>query len=330
MADGQRLSETYPTLELAEQAIAARRTDAARRKLGFANDAAVPFFRELAERYVEHHVKGNGRTNVAAWERKTRFRLDNLISFFGEYRLTTIRPTTVESYRKQQIASDRTFDAVRREIVLLKAVLNKAVHWQMIAENPVASLKCSAPIGEKRPEILSEEEIQAILSRLTGDRAKYRPLWTLALATGLRRNELLTLRWTDMDFHSRTVTVQAENAKARKARTIPLNQAALEALFSIRNNQSEKVFGHLPGLEGIVSTIRRIFHEAGIKKQGGGMFHLCRHTFATRLLQAGTDIRTVQALLGHSDLKMTLIYLHTSDSLKRQAVEKLSAFAASM
>jgi site-specific recombinase XerD len=76
--------------------------------------------------------------------------------------------------------------------------------------------------------------------------------------------------------------------------------------------------------------MRRIFQEVGIKKQGGGMFHLCLHTFATRLLQAGTDIRTVQALLGHSDLKMTLIYLHTSDFLKRQAVEKLSRFAASV
>jgi integrase len=246
-------------------------------------------------------------------------------------KLTAITPQIVEEYRRREINDGRTPDTVRRDLKTLKGLLNHAVRWGMLPSNPISGIACHAgTVTEKRPEILSEEEIQAILSRLTGDRAKYRALFILALATGFRRTELLTLKWTDVDFHSRTVTVQAENAKARKARTIPLNQAALEALFSIRNNRSEKVFGHLPGLEGIVSVMRRVFREAGIKKQGGGMFHLCRHTFATRLLQAGADIRTVQALLGHGDLKMTLIYLHTSDSLKRQAVEKLSGFAASM
>jgi integrase len=261
------------------------------------------------------------------WRQKEAYRFDHLVTAFGNHKANAITPVMVEAYRKREMGNGRTFDTVAREIKLLKVILNYGVKLGFLSQNPIVTIKYSHPLEERRPEILTPEDEQRLFAYLTGDRAKYRPLVTLALATGLRRNELLTLEWRDIDFRSRLLTVRPECAKSRKARTLPLNQAALEALFSIRNNGSGRVFGHLPAIEGIQSAMRRVFKEAGIEKQGGGKFHLFRHAHATRLLMNGADIRTVQSLLGHSDVKLTMVYLHTTEELKRDAVERLTMAA---
>ena len=141
----------------------------------------------------------------------------------------------------------------------------------------------------------------------------------LALNTGMRRGELLNLRWADVSKDE--LIVRGSTAKNSQSRIIPLNMESARILKAWESN-SEWVF---PGPDD--SPLTNINQSWGsIKKAANNpnmRFHDLRHTFATRLLQKGVDIRTVSNLLGHRDIATTARYLHATDETKRKAVELL-------
>ena len=147
---------------------------------------------------------------------------------------------------------------------------------------------------------------------------------TVALNTGLRRGELLNLKWNQIDFKARMLRV--EKTKSGKMRHIPINDILFNELSRLKseNGQNSYLFfnpetgkPYLDMKTGFKGACRR----AGIK---GLRFHDLRHTFATRLIQAGVDIVTVQNLLGHHSVTVTQRYTHSNDEQKRKAVELLN------
>src|SRR4029077_19052065 len=144
-----------------------------------------------------------------------------------------------------------------------------------------------------------------------------------ALNTGMRRSELLSLQWSQVDFAQRSIRVL--NAKTDSGRrTIPMNLATYNVLNDLRRDgRSELVFPS-PRKKGA-----RIFDlKKGFKKvvrlgqlEGNLRFHDLRHSFATRLVQSGVDIITVQRLLGHAKISMTTRYAHSPDASRIAAVE---------
>jgi integrase len=157
------------------------------------------------------------------------------------------------------------------------------------------------------------------------------PMVLLALHTGLRRGELFSLEWRDIDFLHNLLTVRAAAAKGAKTRHVPLNAAARDVLQRWQKQQ-KKATGQkelagfvFPGkagnrLDNISSSWEKLVTDA---KLDDFTFHDLRHTFATRALQKGADIVTLSRLMGHSSLKMTLRYAHTSDAELRAAVDRL-------
>jgi integrase len=145
------------------------------------------------------------------------------------------------------------------------------------------------------------------------------PMILLALNTGMRRGELLKLRWDEVSNGS--ITVHGSTAKSKQSRVIPLNAEA-KAVFSDWKSAGDLVF---PGVDGAaMMTVKRSW--AGVRKAANLpnlRFHDLRHTFATRLLEKGANVRVVQELLGHANLATTQRYLHTTDRAKRNAVELL-------
>jgi integrase len=153
-----------------------------------------------------------------------------------------------------------------------------------------------------------------------------KPMVLLALNTGMRRGELFSLRWADVDLHAKMITVRASSAKSGQTRRIPLSPEAITILTAWHKRQE----GHhglvFPGMSGDRLTNINKSWGALIKaaKIDGFNFHDLRHSFASKLVQVGIDLNTVRTLLGHSEIATTLIYAHLAPDNLRAAVEKLA------
>jgi Phage integrase family len=138
--------------------------------------------------------------------------------------------------------------------------------------------------------------------------------------TGLRRGELLKLRWASVDFHHQLLTVEGEHAKSRQTRHVPLNEEAMSMLQRWREQSSggPRVFGVSTGFR---TAWRHILKRANISEF---RWHDLRHHFASRLVQRGVPPYTVRDLLGHSSVAMSVRYAHLAPDQRREAVAKLN------
>jgi integrase len=148
----------------------------------------------------------------------------------------------------------------------------------------------------------------------------------LAVNTGLRRGELLQLRWRDLHLQRRILTVRGDGPKTRQTRDVPLNSEATRVLKAWRPTVVEPgwcVFGGSTESTPL-GAVKKAWHGA---LQAAAVtsfrFHDLRHTFASKLVMAGVDLNTVRELLGHKSLAMTLRYAHLAPEYKAAAVEAL-------
>jgi integrase len=188
--------------------------------------------------------------------------------------------------------------------------------WLKISKTKADLLIAAAPYRQRRRFLEPEEEARLVAAC----EGPLRALVLLGIHTGLRlRSEAMTLQWTDVDQKRRTVTAQAAYAKTGLTRTVPLNSIVCAALDQLPPTGA-RVF---PGLT--VNSMRRGF-VAACRKAGlcDVMPHTLRHTFETRLIENGVDLRTVQELGGWAQLKMLERYGHVTTARKADAVERLT------
>jgi integrase len=146
------------------------------------------------------------------------------------------------------------------------------------------------------------------------------PAVLLSMNTGLRRGELLKLRWTSIDFDRRLLTVEGANAKSRQTRHVPLNDEAVSLLQRWREQATgaSQVFDVSTGFK---TAWTHVLERAQIT---GFRWHDLRHHFASRLVQRGVPLNTVRDLLGHSSVAMSLRYAHLAPDQRREAVAMLN------
>lgn len=152
----------------------------------------------------------------------------------------------------------------------------------------------------------------------------------MALNTGLRRGELLGLTWGDVDLLQSRLTVRGASAKSGLTRYLPLNTEAVDVLrvwASTLPADTEGATPVFPGPDGgPMFSLKTAWQKvAKAAKLDGFTFHDLRHTFASKLVQAGVDLNTTRELLGHADIKMTLRYSHLAPEHRAAAVAKLVA-----
>jgi integrase/recombinase XerD len=165
----------------------------------------------------------------------------------------------------------------------------------------------------KLPNVLSKEEVKAILNSLIN--VKHRTMLSLIYACGLRRSELLNLKPTNID--SKRGILFVLNSKGKKDRIVPISENIIEMLRNYYKMYKPKEWlfeGQYPGdkysEESLAKVLKNACAKAGMKKPV--TLHWLRHSYATHLLESGTDLRYIQELLGHKNSKTTEIYTHVS------------------
>lgn len=221
--------------------------------------------------------------------------------------------------------------------ILLRCALQDAVRMQLIPSNPADAVR--PPAHRKAPiKYWSAEQIHTFLQA-----QRFSPIyhaWLLALLCGLRRGELLGLRWADVDLASGQIDIRSQRMvvdrrvvekppkSASGRRSIPLPPAVLEQLHrERRRSRSAYVLSHPDGSPWSPQQLRRAL-DAACAASGVPRLHLhgLRHSMATAALEAGVDVKVLQALLGHAHMATTAdTYLHPSLTLRGQALADLSA-----
>jgi len=227
----------------------------------------------------------------------------------------------VEKYRAERLKDGVKKSTTNRELALLKKMFNVAIDWSYCSENPVRKVKLFSEKDNLKERVLSEKEETGLLEE-SADHLK--PIILTALNTGMRRNEILTLKWNQIDLNLRFI--QVLKTKSDKNRIIPINDVLLKILNALREKGGNCPYVFPNSKTGKpLRTVRRSFENAcrraGIENM---RFHDLRHSFGSRLIRKGVDIVTVQNLLGHHSVTITQRYTHSNLDQKREAVELLT------
>ena len=303
----------------AQEALESRLTDIRRQKFDGIFPEPTCTLAEIREQYfrVSKTTKSK-RTH----ERERGIVEHRLIPFFDQTPLNQISPQEVEDYRSKRIGEGIAPATVNKEIQVLKHIVKKAVEWDKIRTNQIASVKpLKTPPGRVR--YLQMEQIPKLLAACP---AWLRPIVLIDMNTGLRRGEILSLQKQDIDKKNRLVII--EKTKNNERKIIPMNQTVFETIDKLPTRmQTTFLFSDNNGRPLSPDKVSMAFKRA-CKKAGLEDFRLhdLRHHFASYLTMGGQNQRTVQELLGHKDPKMTMRYSHLSPEHLRSAVESLEAF----
>lgn len=268
----------------------------------------------------------NRRKDQASYETGKKYFLKDIKDHFGKNTLlVNIRYYNLEKYRnylKQKptkTGTKRKDSSINRPMACLKHLFSKAVEWDMIEQSPFTKGK-SLLLREnnERTRFLSEDEISKLLNECSG---YLRNVVQCALNTGMRKAEILSLRWEQI----RNGFVYLRKTKTNQSREIPVSDD-LKTMFSrIRKEQhltSDYIFLYEgKPMQDVKSSFKGALRRAGIEDF---CFHDLRHTFASLVIMRGGSLRDVQSLLGHKSLAMTLRYSHLTSDHRLKAVNLLN------
>jgi integrase len=307
--------------------------------------------------FLDHwleHVKT--QVSPRSWERYAELARKNIVPLLGATPLSKLQPAAISSaYARALVAgrrdgtgglSARTVHHMHR---ILRQALQQAVRWQILARNPADVVK--PPRVEKRKSpTLSAEQAAELLGALAHSRVYWPTL--VALATGMRRGEILALRWENVDLDRSVLQVvetieetktslRSKPPKNSKTRAITLPAFAVTELRRLKRDQAQEllrlgirqtgatlVCGRADGE--VHSPLALTYEFARFIRQMKSFpqvrFHDLRHSHATQLLASGVHPKIAQERLGHSSISVTLdLYSHAVESLQDEAATRVDA-----
>ena len=247
--------------------------------------------------------------------------------FFKDRRVFQIAPWDIEQFKKQRKETPvrggkiRSDVSVNRELEVLRHMLNKAVEWGMLDENPFTRFRDPIFFEERndRVRFLEEDEIKRLLDASPAYLAN---LIKGAIFTGLRKGDLFNLKWNDVNLERGFLNYR-EQKKREKLGFKYLNSDMIGLLMEIQKGESDFIFLGPDGRP--LRDIKRSFHTA-LRKAGIKDFrwHDLRHTSASHLLMRGASMKAVQEHLGHTTIAMTQRYSHLSRDFQKEEVNRLN------
>lgn len=278
---------------------------------------------------------------------------------FGNIKLNDLRTTHLQRHYKKLLDNGVTPTTIRQINTNLKTCLNEAERQGYIQKNWCKLVTLPKKEDNKEVKVLTKQEQEKFLEAIKGHELEL--LYIVALGTGLRIGEILGLKWSDIDFKNNELHVNRSLQKAaiyegdkiaryevqettpktkNSLRTIPIPQNIIKKLRTHKKEQNELILllqeeydnknyvfcnklgkpieDKRPG-----RNLKTILTSIGIEPI---KFHALRHTYATRLFEAGIPPKTVQHLMGHSDIETTMnIYTHVMKEQKLEAVDKINS-----
>ncbi|RIK36689.1 MAG: site-specific integrase [Chloroflexi bacterium] len=308
---------------------------------------------EYLTRWLDTYAKHNVRaTTYRSYEQLIRLHITPAL---GNVRLQKLTPVQLQAFYSDKLTTGRADGKPGglspRTVLHLHAVIREALHqamrWQLVARNVADAVE---PPRAKRANVQSWDADAALCFLDVARDDLYSPIWLLALTTGMRRGELLGLRWGDLDLtrgelHVRQSLVEVdgravfqEPKTASGRRKVALSDATVTALRSHRAKQNERrlslgsvwrdldlVFTVADGgpilPANLLRSYRRIVERAGVPAI---TFHGLRHTHATLLLKEGTHAKIVSERLGHANIGITLdTYSHVLPDMQTEAAKSI-------
>ncbi|MGB7294207.1 MAG: tyrosine-type recombinase/integrase [Candidatus Aminicenantales bacterium] len=309
---GRRITRVIgPSKREAEARAEAIRCDIRRDPYNFGRKKLEVLFEDQAKEFMELHSKQNKRS----WARD-EISLAHLKDFFKGKYLSEISPDLIEKYRLKRKADGISLSTINRELACLKTLFGKAIEWEKCETNPARKVKKFRENGVKE-RILTIDEMRRLIDAAS---LAIRPVLVTALNTGMRKNEILSLRWSNVDLLKGYILI--EDSKSGRSRKIPMNGQVLEALGGLKQG-GEFIFAN-SGTGTHIKDVKTAFWGACRRAKIKDLrFHDLRHTAATRMIEAGIDLVTVSRILGHASIQMTMRYAHPTPENMRRAVEKL-------
>lgn len=278
-------------------------------------------------------------------ERVTGF----IVPAVGHKPLGKLSPADVQRLHARILEAGRAPATAAAVHAVLRSALNDAIRWGLITRNVCSAVRAPRP-NTPEMQTWSAEQVAVALRAAEGD--PYACLWRLALTTGMRRGELLGLRWTDVDLENRQLTIrhtlvqgkgrawESGTPKTEKGRrSIAISDADVAALKAHRIQQREwelaaPIWHNDAGLVFTERTGRpvhanklamrfgKLIERAGLPRI---RFHDCRHSHATLLMESGIHPKVASERLGHSKIGMTLdLYSHVTENMQRDATDRLA------
>ena len=268
-------------------------------------------FKEITEDFLKY-----SKNNKRSFD-KDEYIVRHLTEFFGNSQIEKITPSLIEEYKSKRLKVGMKPATVNREIAGLKCMFNFAMRNKKAKENPMKYVKLLQE-NNTRVRYLSEEELVKLLNACT---KCIRPIVIAALVTGMRKGEILSLKWEDVNFSNSVILLK--NTKSGRNREVIIGSVLAGVLEECRKNSDGiYVFCNEEGKKYL--RIDTLFQS--IVKRSGIIdfhFHDLRHTAASYLVMSGVDLLTVKNVLGHQKIETTLRYAHLSPAHKKEAVEVL-------
>jgi integrase len=237
-------------------------------------------------------------------EQSDKSRIKTLIEVFGDYRLASLTSSQVASFRDQRLQVVGP-QSVIHEINLLNRVLKTAtMDWGIALPGGLPTAQVRKPVKPRgRDRRVVESELVKILGATESD--ELRTIVTLAVETGMRRNEIASLVWEEVDLKKQTAHLP--KTKTDVPRTVPLSRAAIRALKAFGTKKDGRVF--TLQAESMSQAFERACepHRANIVDV---RFHDLRHEATSRLFEKGLNVMEVAAITGHKTLDMLKRYTH--------------------
>ena len=264
--------------------------------------------------------KGYSKNTIMSYKKD----LDKFSIYFKNKDIKDIDNSNLKDYIKSLDLNEKS---ISRTISCLKSFYKFLIIEKVIKDNPTDGLYMPK-VKKSLPNIMSVEDVTKLLDIKLDDHFSYRnkAMLELMYATGLRVSELVELKFNDIDFSDDIVRIMG---KGSKERIIPMGDFAKtyleEYIYNHRNlmlkgNNCEYIFlnnhGKKMTRQGFFKIIKKLANNIGISTEISP--HTLRHSFASHLLKYGADLRTIQELLGHSDISTTQIYTHVANEELRK------------
>lgn len=302
-------------------------------------DAANMTFVELADYFVRNYLHeavyvGEMKVSGVRDRRVALYEVKPLQEYFGKRKISQITYGDVRTYKQvrlntpTQYGTQRGIANVNKELGRLRRMFNIAVRERWLSRNPFHNGESLISVETHRLRILSRDEEVRLFATIDAEpkRAHVRGICLLALDCALRRGEIFTLRWSDVDLDKRTVTVRAFNTKTARSRTVAMTtrvyQEMLRGWQESRQDATALVFGVSVTIK---TAWKKICRDAGIEDFH---FHDCRATAISRMIAAGMPPAEVMRVSGHSTLRAFYVYVRTDLDTAYRTASALDAYLA--